>query len=151
MGHVLQLGTCGLRQLTRPVNSSTQIQAHPCLTPKPSFSHIPPPLTMTQSHPCPLRCYWQGALESLENWPLEDGCEFSVLCPPPAVGRGMELLHNFPGWGNRMDPTYLVLGKMKGACAYKHWQPARQPPPRAWLGLVGPHLKASMTTPDSSL
>lgn len=27
--HVLQMGTCGLREVTRPVNSNTQIQAQP--------------------------------------------------------------------------------------------------------------------------
>lgn len=140
VSHILQMETCGLGEVTWPENSSTQTQAQPCLTPKPSFSHTPPPLTMTQSYPCPLPCDWQGDPSPSELahsashllWAECSCCTSGCTTSPSWGGRDESSLPSF-----RQDEGSLCLQKM--------------PPPRAWLGLAGPHLKAPMTTPDSSL
>lgn len=128
-------------------------QQHPdsspaSLTPKPSFSHTPHPLTMTESYPCPLPCDWQGNPSPSRTGSLKMN-EFCIL-PPTCRGQSARMVAlqvvQLPLAGAAgMDPPGLVSDKMKGVCIYK------VPPPRAWLGLAGPHLKAPMTTPGSSL
>lgn len=106
VSHILQMETCGLREVTRPVNSSTQPQAQPCLTSKPSFSHPPPPLTTTQSYPCPLPCDWQGDPSPSRTGSLKMNVEFSIL-PPTCRGQSARVAccasgcTTSPSWGGR--------------------------------------------------
>lgn len=151
-------GASRLREVTRPVNSSTQIQARLRLTPKPSLSHTPGPFTTTQSHPRPFPCDWQSPSRT-DSLKMDMSPRF---CLPTHHGQGARKLWALAyttslAGAAGMDPPHPGFrqdaGSYEGSLCLQSVgrQAAQQHPPRTLLGRAGPHLKASMTTSDSSL